>query len=87
MIPRIFEEDVKRELDRLEIQGKPHLVPLDSAPFRGPGTSAGAEDQEKRVVGFALRVNGLTAEESIRLQEEGLGGRRRMGCRASAHFL
>jgi CRISPR-associated protein Cas6 len=32
------------------------------------------------VVGYALRVNGLTEEGSIRLQEEGLGGRRRMGC-------
>ena len=32
------------------------------------------------MIGYALRVFGLTAEESIRLQEEGLGGRRRMGC-------
>lgn len=34
----------------------------------------------RRLVGFSLRVVGLTAEESIRLQERGLGGRRRMGC-------
>jgi len=27
-----------------------------------------------------LHVNGLTAEESIKLQEIGLGGRRHMGC-------
>jgi CRISPR-associated protein Cas6 len=36
--------------------------------------------KDKKLVGYALRVTGLTAEESIRLEEEGLGGRRRMGC-------
>jgi CRISPR-associated protein Cas6 len=36
--------------------------------------------KEKRVVGFPLRVTGLTAEESITLQEQGLGGRSKMGC-------
>ena len=34
----------------------------------------------KRVIGYALQVAGLTAEESVRLQELGLGGRTRMGC-------
>ena len=32
------------------------------------------------IVGYALEVEGLTADESIRLQENGLGGRRRFGC-------
>jgi CRISPR-associated protein Cas6 len=36
--------------------------------------------QGRRIVGYALRVVGLTDEDSVRLQEEGLGGRRRMGC-------
>ncbi len=35
---------------------------------------------DKEIVGFALRVTGLSAEESLDLQEKGLGGRRRMGC-------
>jgi CRISPR-associated protein Cas6 len=34
----------------------------------------------RQVVGFSLLVAGLTAAESLRLQESGLGGRRRMGC-------
>src|SRR5262249_25433300 len=33
----------------------------------------------RRIIGYALRVSALSAEESIRLQEEGLGGRRRLG--------
>lgn len=34
----------------------------------------------RRVIGFGVVVTGLTAEDSLHLQEEGLGGRRRMGC-------
>ena len=37
-------------------------------------------NEDKEIVGFALRVEELTAEESIRLQEKGIGGRRRFGC-------
>jgi len=36
--------------------------------------------KEKQVVGFEVAVTELTAEESLALQEHGLGGRRRMGC-------
>jgi hypothetical protein len=31
-------------------------------------------------VGFPLRIDGLTAEESLIVQEHGVGSRRRMGC-------
>ncbi|MBZ4423282.1 type I-MYXAN CRISPR-associated protein Cas6/Cmx6 [Myxococcus sp. RHSTA-1-4] len=34
----------------------------------------------KKVVGFALDVEGLSGEHSLLLQEQGLGGRRHMGC-------
>jgi CRISPR-associated protein Cas6 len=36
--------------------------------------------KEKQVIGFEVGVTDLTAEESLSLQEKGLGGRRRMGC-------
>jgi CRISPR-associated protein Cas6 len=36
--------------------------------------------KDKEVVGYEVVVEALTAEESIRLQEAGLGGRRHMGC-------
>ena len=36
--------------------------------------------KEKRVVAHSLLVSELTAEESVRLQEAGLGGRRKLGC-------
>ena len=36
--------------------------------------------KDKEVVGYEVLVEGLTAEESLTLQERGLGGRRHMGC-------
>ncbi len=36
--------------------------------------------KDKEVVGYEVLVEGLTAEESIAIQERGLGGRRHMGC-------
>ena len=36
--------------------------------------------KDKQVVGFGLIADHLTQEGSVRLQEVGIGGRRRMGC-------
>ncbi|OQW34294.1 MAG: hypothetical protein A4E19_02200 [Nitrospira sp. SG-bin1] len=36
--------------------------------------------KDKQVVGFEMVATGLDAESSIKLQEIGIGGRRRMGC-------
>ncbi len=36
--------------------------------------------RKAEVVGYALLVEGLSVEDSLRLQQYGLGGRRRMGC-------
>ena len=36
--------------------------------------------KDKQVVGFEMHATGLDPDESIKLQEVGIGGRRRMGC-------
>lgn len=36
--------------------------------------------KNKIIVGYAVRVSGLSDEDSLKLQECGLGGRQRMGC-------
>ena len=64
-----FDAEIQRQLDALAIKGK---------PARGPRRIMTIKD--KKVVGYSLLVSELTAEESIRLQEQGLGGRRKMGC-------
>ncbi len=64
-----FLEAAKRQLQSLSVTGEVLLG--ERRTFR---------IKEKQVVGFEVAVNGLTAEESLTLQEHGLGGRRRMGC-------
>jgi CRISPR-associated endonuclease/helicase Cas3 len=80
LTPEAFERGVQRELARMQIAGAPELVPATRPTFAGQPLRRILRIKDKKVVGCALHVVGLTAEESIRLQEEGLGGRRRMGC-------
>ncbi len=64
-----FDEEICRQLAALDVRGRPHRGPRHI--FRV---------KEKRIVAHSLVVTELTAEESIRLQEVGLGGRRKLGC-------
>lgn len=64
-----FDAEIARQLEALEIRGK---------ASRGPRRIFTVKD--KKVVGYSLLVSELTGEEAIRLQERGLGGRRKMGC-------
>ncbi len=59
----------QRQREQLGIKGQAHL-----------GARRTLRVRDKQVVGFAMDVTQLTAEESLTLQEKGLGGRRKMGC-------
>lgn len=72
--------DVRRELDRMEIAATPRLVPGKRPGHAGQSIRRVLTIKGRRVVAFPVCVVGLSPEESIRLQEVGLGGRRRMGC-------
>jgi CRISPR-associated protein Cas6 len=64
-----FEKEIAKQMVNLNIQGK--LSVGERKTFRVHG---------KQVVGYTLLVSELNAGESINLQENGLGGRRKMGC-------
>lgn len=74
-----FLEAVKKQFQKLNINGKPYLVKVkgeeETKYLRRTINIHG-----KEIVGFAVRVEELTAEESIILQEKGIGGRRHFGC-------
>ena len=79
----------QRQLAELEIQAQAGLVYQPQIVAENQGKQTGSRSlflrrtlkiKDKQVVGFALQVEGLSAEESIRLQEKGLGGRRHFGC-------
>jgi CRISPR-associated protein Cas6 len=83
-----FLDAVRRQLTVLDIEGMASLVPRPATQPREESSSGGSSPwvrrtlrvRDKDIVGFALRVDHLTAEESLRLQEHGLGGRRHFGC-------
>lgn len=56
-------------------------IPLRrTGPRAGEPTRRVLRIKDKRVVGYSVMLSGLTAEDSMRVQEAGIGGRRHMGC-------
>lgn len=81
-----------KELASLKIIGSIGLVsrtapgsvegraPEPGQPTRDPFIRRTLRIKDKEIVGFALTVNELSPEDSLKLQEIGLGGRRHFGC-------
>lgn len=64
-----FEAEIAAQKERLGVQGRCTI-----------GKRRTFRVHDKQVVGYSVHASELTAEESILLQEHGLGGRRKMGC-------
>lgn len=66
-----FQEAARRQLDALEI------APVAALRL---GKRRTLRIKDKEVVGYETIIEDLSADESLRLQEHGIGGRRHMGC-------
>ena len=64
-----FEGEMENQMGKLGVNGRLTV-----------GRRRTFEVHGKQVVGYSVMVSELTAEESLTLQEAGLGGRRKMGC-------
>lgn len=71
---------VRNELERQGIAGIANLPLHEVGPHAGEPRRHVMRIHGKTIVGFTVLVEGLTAEESLKLQEQGLGGRGKMGC-------
>ncbi len=89
MEPDPFLEAVRRQLTSMDVTGEPHLIEQPEVADANRGRAGGSHSahlrrtvriRDKEIVGFAVGVEALTAAESIRVQERGVGGRRRFGC-------
>lgn len=89
MDPNDFLDAVRRQMNELNIKGQPSLIEQPIIQHVNKGNVAGTRSpylrrticiKNKEIVGFALKVRNLTDDDSILLQEYGLGGRRRFGC-------
>ncbi len=88
--PTAFLDAARRQLDILQIKADLG-IPTRASQCAREGNSERASAQgtplrrtmrikDKEIVGFALLVEGLNADDSLRLQEIGIGGRRKFGC-------
>ena len=78
--PDPFADSVRRQLKSLGVSADPGFVPEADPARAGQPARRVLRVKGKRIVGYALHIAGLTAEESIVVQEHGVGSRRRMGC-------
>lgn len=78
--PGAFLEAVRQVLKRRDILGIADLPIHESGDRAGQPRRHILQVRGKLIVGFTVLVQGLTADESIRLQEESLGGKSKMGC-------
>jgi len=75
-----FADSVSKQLEALGVNGE------TSIPISSNGSNVGEPRRRTlhvkgyTLVGYAVRVTGLSPEESLRLQAEGIGGKRRMEC-------
>lgn len=71
-----FEQAAQRQLEQLGIPGEVKVLrDCEGKPLRKT-----LKIKRHTIIGFTTVVQGLSEEGSIRLQQVGLGGRRRMGC-------
>jgi CRISPR-associated protein Cas6 len=78
--PETFLASAQKKLDELQIHAQASLQLNQTGPHKDQPRRRILQVKNHKHVGYAMLVQGLTAEESIRLQEIGLGGRRLMGC-------
>jgi CRISPR-associated protein Cas6 len=78
--PGPFLEAAQRQLDALSFQAELGIPLVREGKHEGEPRRRVVRIRDKRIVGFTLQATGLTAQDSIMLQESGLGGRRHLGC-------
>jgi CRISPR-associated endonuclease/helicase Cas3 len=78
--PDTFLDSAQRQLDELGIGGRLRVPErLGKAGHREPARRV-LRIKDVRIVGYSLLVEDLSESDSLKLQAEGLGGRRHLGC-------
>lgn len=75
-VPRYFLESCQKGLERLEVQGQV-FIPSD---VNGDLSRRTLQVKDKKIVGYGVVVEGLSSDDSLKLQWHGLGGRQHFGC-------
>ena len=75
-VPFYFLESCNKALERLEIKAQAFI----DSNADGDLARRALKVKDKHVVGFGVVVEGLSEDDSLKLQCQGLGGRKHFGC-------
>jgi CRISPR-associated protein Cas6 len=78
--PNHFLTLTRQRLDEMGVGGEPGIPLVQKGNHPGEPRRQVLRIKGRKIIEYAIQVAGLTTEESVRLQEQGLGGRCRMGC-------
>lgn len=78
--PEAFLPSIQRQLEEMQVQARAEFLPSPNPRFEGQPSRRIITVKARKIIGFPIQIHGLTAEESLIVQEKGLGSRRRMGC-------
>lgn len=78
--PGPFLESVNKQLTEMGVKARAEFQPSSDPERYGEPLRRILRVKDRKIIGYAMKVEGLTAEESLIVQEKGLGSRRRMGC-------
>lgn len=76
--PEQFQQALRKQLDQLDVS--PEVTITLPPNQHGLPRRRVLEVKHKRIVGYEVLLKGLAAEESLAVLEQGLGGKRHMGC-------
>ena len=74
-----FKAAAEVKLKELEVSGKVSIPEMPAGPRRGEPKRHVLRIKEKVIIGYSLRVSGLSPEDSLKLQAASNFSRRRMG--------
>jgi CRISPR-associated protein Cas6 len=74
-----FIDSCYRQLEKHQIKGKVEISQREGKPIINSVTVDKTE-RKQLYVGYGVSISGLTKEDSLKLQMEGIGGKRHFGC-------
>ena len=74
--PEAFLQAAKRQLNQLEIEGELRILQRSDGKFNRKTIKV----RQQTLIGFGVEINGLSSEDSLILQQKGIGGKPKMGC-------
>ena len=78
--PQVFLEAAQRQLEKLGIQGNINLLKKKNGQFQCRQLVMKKKEGTFPIRGYGVEVKDLTEEDSLKLQQQGIGGKHKMMC-------